>query len=248
MNNQIVKINNTDLSVKEFKGQRVVTFKDIDMLHERVEGTAGRNFRENKNHLIENEDYFLIKGDELREFKQATNFVGSNAKEIILITESGYLMLVKSLQDDLAWKVQRELVNNYFRVKEIVQTKQLSNFELANQMMNIMQNTQIMAQVVQGLNQGMIGIQQYVQDSIQAKDHQIDQAMELIGLRSKNVSSLISKLKEELYKRNRELVQANDIEYLKAKNKIFKEFKVTKWEEIPIGKYNAVFAYIEEVI
>ncbi|MBS6504229.1 MAG: ORF6C domain-containing protein, partial [Clostridium sp.] len=39
----------------------------------------------------------------------------------LLITESGYLMLVKSLQDDLAWKVQRELVNNYFRVKEVVQ-------------------------------------------------------------------------------------------------------------------------------
>ena len=31
-----VKINNTDLSVKEFRGQRVVTFKDIDMLHGRV--------------------------------------------------------------------------------------------------------------------------------------------------------------------------------------------------------------------
>lgn len=123
MNNQIVKINNADLLVKEFKGQRVVTFKDIDMLHERVEGTAGRNFRENKNHLIANEDYFLIKGNELRDFKQATNFVGSNAKEIILITESGYLMLVKSLQDDLAWKVQRELVNNYFRAKQIVQAK-----------------------------------------------------------------------------------------------------------------------------
>lgn len=120
MNKQVVKINNTDLSVKEFNGQRIVTFKDIDMLHERVEGTAGRNFRENKNHLIENEDYFSIKGSELREFKQATNFVGSNAKEIILITESGYLMLVKSLQDDLAWKVQRELVNNYFRVKEFI--------------------------------------------------------------------------------------------------------------------------------
>lgn len=117
MNNQIIKINNTDLSVKELNGQRVVTFKDIDVLHERVWGTAGRNFRENKSHLIENEDYFSIKGDELKNFKQATNFVGSNAKEIILITESGYLMLVKSLQDDLAWKVQRELVNNYFRVK-----------------------------------------------------------------------------------------------------------------------------------
>lgn len=123
MNNQIVKINNTDLSVKEFNGQRVVTFKDIDMLHERVEGTAKRNFNENKKHLIQNVDYFLIKGEELRELKQSTNFVLSNAKEITLITESGYLMLVKSLQDDLAWKVQRELVNNYFRVKESIQAK-----------------------------------------------------------------------------------------------------------------------------
>ena len=50
MNNQIVKINNTDLSVKEFNEQRVVTFKDIDMLHERVEGTAKRNFNEHKKH------------------------------------------------------------------------------------------------------------------------------------------------------------------------------------------------------
>lgn len=51
MNNQIVKINNADLLVKEFRGERVVTFKDIDMLHERVEGTAKRNFADNKNTL-----------------------------------------------------------------------------------------------------------------------------------------------------------------------------------------------------
>lgn len=37
--------------------------------------------------------------------------------DITLITESGYLMLVKSFTDDLAWKVQRELVNFYFRGK-----------------------------------------------------------------------------------------------------------------------------------
>ena len=35
-----------------------------------------------------------------------------------LITESGYLMLVKSFTDDLAWEVQRELVKGYFRVKK----------------------------------------------------------------------------------------------------------------------------------
>lgn len=127
MTKQIIKINNTDLSVKEFNGERVVTFKDIDMLHGRVGGTAKRNFNENKEHLIKDIDYFFIKGEDLRYLKQSTNFVLSNAKEIILLTESGYLMLVKSLQDDLAWKVQRELVNRYFRVKEIVNTTKLFN-------------------------------------------------------------------------------------------------------------------------
>ncbi|GAA0814185.1 ORF6C domain-containing protein [Clostridium tertium] len=123
MNNQIVKINNTDLSVKEFNGQRVVTFKDIDMLHERVEGTAKRNFADNKKHFIENVDYFeLSKNDVGTDFVLTYGF-DKKAPKGLLITESGYLMLVKSLQDDLAWKVQRELVNNYFRAKQIVQAK-----------------------------------------------------------------------------------------------------------------------------
>lgn len=115
--NELVKINNQDLQIKEIDGRRIVTFKDIDMLHERVEGTAGRNFRENKNHFIEKVDYFQIthrdfQSDEIRRFGIDSPRGG------ILITESGYLMLIKSLTDDLAWKVQRELVNNYFRVKE----------------------------------------------------------------------------------------------------------------------------------
>lgn len=123
MNNQLIKINNTDLSVKESNGQRVVTFKDIDMLHERVEGTADRNFRENKKHFIENEDYFVLKKNQNNEIRglEIPN------RGITLLTESGYLMLVKSLQDDLAWKVQRELVNNYFRVKEVINSKKLFN-------------------------------------------------------------------------------------------------------------------------
>lgn len=118
--NSLITINNKNLSIKEFQNQRVVTFKDIDTVHERVEGTASRNFRENNDKFIKNTDYFLVTGDELKKLKQATNFVGSNANGIILITESGYLMLVKSLNDSLAWKVQRELVNNYFRKNQII--------------------------------------------------------------------------------------------------------------------------------
>lgn len=123
MTKQIIKINNTDLSVKEFNGQRVVTFKDIDMLHERVEGTAKSNFYENKKHFIENEDYFIIKKSQKYEIPT----LEIPNRGLTILTESGYLMLVKSLQDDLAWKVQRELVNRYFRVKEIVNTTKLFN-------------------------------------------------------------------------------------------------------------------------
>ncbi|NEZ96974.1 ORF6N domain-containing protein [Clostridium botulinum] len=123
----LVKITNQDLQIKEIKGQRVVTFKDIDMLHERVEGTAKRNFNENIKYFINGTDYFKMTYGEFST-KFVPNSKGGNPNnEVVLITESGYLMLVKSLTDDLAWKVQRELVNNYFRVKEQkVEVNQLS--------------------------------------------------------------------------------------------------------------------------
>lgn len=108
----IVKINNNSIQIKEFKGQRVVTFKDIDIVHQRPEGTARRNFNENKHRFIEEVDYFIRKSYEAKEEYKITAPNG-----LVLITESGYLMLVKSFTDDLAWEVQRQLVNSYFRAK-----------------------------------------------------------------------------------------------------------------------------------
>ena len=39
---------------------------------------------------------------------------------VTLITESGYLLLTKPFNDDLAWQVQRQLVKAYFRCPEVV--------------------------------------------------------------------------------------------------------------------------------
>lgn len=108
---ELIKINNQQLPVKEYNGKRVVTFKEIDAVHKRTPGTAGRNFRENRNRFIEGVDYYKLQIDEIRRF-------GINSPNGgILLTESGYLMLAKSFNDDLAWQVQRELVNSYFRSK-----------------------------------------------------------------------------------------------------------------------------------
>lgn len=116
MESKTIKINNTDLPVKEYKGQRVVTFKEIDAVHERPAGTARKRFNDNKKHFVEEIDFFRTKCSEVRPFFGQTPPNGFNPNaDIILVTESGYLMLVKSFTDDLAWIVQRQLVNVYFR-------------------------------------------------------------------------------------------------------------------------------------
>ena len=108
-----VTINSQDVTPLEYKGQRVVTFAMIDQLHQRPEGTAGRNFRENRSRFIDGDDFYLVdysKSDEFRRFG-----VEVPSRGLTIITEMGYLMLAKSFTDDLAWNVQRHLVERYFR-------------------------------------------------------------------------------------------------------------------------------------
>lgn len=107
------------LEVKEWQGQRVITFKDVDQVHRRKDGVARRNFANNRKHFIANVDYFLLKRDESPMGKFYSLEIPP--KGLTLLTESGYLMLAKSLTDDLAWDVQRALVNNYFRGRQPVQ-------------------------------------------------------------------------------------------------------------------------------
>lgn len=109
---QPMTINEHDLQIKMYKGNRVVTFKDIDTVHNRPAGTARKRFNDNKKHFIEGEDYYNIQTSENR----TLDFEVPN-RGLIALTESGYLMIVKSFHDDLSWQVQRQLVNAYFKMR-----------------------------------------------------------------------------------------------------------------------------------
>lgn len=113
--NAIIPIGNHEISVKIYNGQRVVTFKDIDMVHERPEGTARVTFNKHKDRFVLGEDYFVCQAYEA---KERFGIIAPNG--VALITEQGYLMLVKPFGDDLSWNVQRQLVNTYFKIKETV--------------------------------------------------------------------------------------------------------------------------------
>lgn len=112
--NDVITIENTEMQIREYNGERVVTFKDIDTVHQRADGTASRNFRKNKKHFIEGVDYIRRNSSEA---KREYDIIAPNG--LTLVTESGYLLLVKSFTDDLSWKVQRQLVNAYFKVREV---------------------------------------------------------------------------------------------------------------------------------
>lgn len=117
--NELIRIGNSDISIKEYNGQRVVTFKDIDMVHGRPDGTARKRFNDNRNRFIEGEDFFKISASEIRTTK-LFDIPDKATSDYALMTEQGYLMLVKSFTDDLAWDVQRQLVNGYFKTREKV--------------------------------------------------------------------------------------------------------------------------------
>ncbi|WP_284337667.1 ORF6N domain-containing protein [Comamonas sp. NoAH] len=126
-----IVINNTALQVIEYRGYRVATLSQIDEVHGRPNGTAGRNFREHKHRFIEGQDFFEIdQPDEIRRlgFERPQ---GGTPNKVILMTEQGYTMVVKAFTDDLSWKIQRQLVNDYFRTK--TQVRELSKLEVLQQ-------------------------------------------------------------------------------------------------------------------
>ena len=159
-NNKIL-INGIEIETKEYKGQRVITSYDVAKLHEREVNDVTKNFNNNRDKFILNEDYFLINKNDISERKiSVQEFIPNNVKEIPIFTESGYLMLVKSFTDDLSWKIQRMLVKSYFIVVTgQIQPKQLTKIEalkmaleteLENERLRIENEAQ--NEIIKGLN------------------------------------------------------------------------------------------------
>ena len=114
----------------EFHGQRVVTFAMIDEAHRRPRDTAKKAFQRNRARFVDGDDFFIVGASEVE--WDVTDYLARGIKRpgkkmnspirgrVTLITESGYLLLTKPFNDDLAWQVQRQLVKAYFRCPEVV--------------------------------------------------------------------------------------------------------------------------------
>lgn len=113
-----VSIHGVEIARIEHRGEQVVTFAQVDRVHERPDGTAGRTFRDNRARFVEGEDFIEPTSDEIRRMSQA-GLLPERSARAILITKRGYLKLVKPMSDDRAWAVQGEMVDRYFEAERL---------------------------------------------------------------------------------------------------------------------------------
>ncbi|WP_155317174.1 ORF6N domain-containing protein [Desulfosarcina alkanivorans] len=136
------------LAPVEYDGQRVVTFAMIDVVHQRPVGTAARNFNFHRKKFHPGKHYFYLNYRELNEIR---TFKRPSRQGAFLLTERGYLLLVKSFTDDLAWKVQEKLIDGYFRSRLLQTPPESTMADPVTEIDMILQATAVLAQTARAL-------------------------------------------------------------------------------------------------
>lgn len=116
------------LKVLENNNERVLTTKQLAEVYETEENNIKKNLSVNKERFVEGKHYYLLKGDELKEFLRVTfgnlqNVNGKNlnkVRSLTLWTEKGASRMCKILDTDRAWDRFDELEDTYFKVKEVI--------------------------------------------------------------------------------------------------------------------------------
>jgi len=103
----------------ETNNRRVLTTAQLAEAYETSMQIITNNFNRNKARYKEGKHYYLLQGALLQAFR-ATNqndLLPQNVHKLYLWTETGALLLAKSLNTEKAWEVYMYLVDFYFRVK-----------------------------------------------------------------------------------------------------------------------------------
>lgn len=115
-----------DLFVIQHNNQRVLTTKQLADVYETTSQAISQNFINNQKHFVEGVHFYLLKGQELRDFKNYFDnieLVGKRSPHLYLWTERGANRHCKILDTDKAWEQFDNLEYAYFRVKELAKNK-----------------------------------------------------------------------------------------------------------------------------
>ena len=141
-----------NLQVVEYSNQRVLTTQQLAEIYETSTNNIKNNFNNNKDRFVEKRDYYLLKGNDLKEFLQVINIDLQNKSKIrsmYLWTERGANRHSKILDTDKAWQQFDVLEETYFKVKNN-QLPQLNNTN--NQLVQNNQMIMAMLDMVQSVS------------------------------------------------------------------------------------------------
>ncbi|NFH00781.1 hypothetical protein FC831_10725 [Clostridium botulinum] len=122
---------------------------------------------------------------------------------------------------------------------------ELTNGNQIEQLGNIANQINLVASTMGQIGQAFIGLEEFVKDSIQVKDSQIDDIKALVGFKSCNTKRIVCEIKSKLGDLLGGKIYATSPMFKEVKRQIFLEFHVTKWEDIPIEKYKKVHNYVD---
>ena len=110
------------LQIIEHEGIRVLTTQQLAEVYETSTVNIKINFKNNKDRFVEGRDFYLLKGNELKEFKNLVNdinLVDKHTPQLYLWTERGANRHSKILDTDQAWKQFDVLEETYFKAKSM---------------------------------------------------------------------------------------------------------------------------------
>ncbi|WP_072566885.1 ORF6N domain-containing protein [Lactiplantibacillus plantarum] len=111
------------------ESKKAMLVKDIAKIHEREVSAINRAIEMNRKRFKNGVDImdFLNASDTFRKFAETNGWVGSNrTKHVYALSERGYSKLLKILEDDKAWEIYDQLVDNYFNMRQSIKENQPS--------------------------------------------------------------------------------------------------------------------------
>lgn len=107
------------------EGKKCMLVKDIAKIHNQQLKKINQLINNNKRHFRDGIDVInlLSTSEVLRNFAKENDLITNNrVKYIYLLSERGYLKLVKLLEDDKAWEIYEDLVDNYFNMRVAIES------------------------------------------------------------------------------------------------------------------------------
>ncbi|EBM9947831.1 ORF6N domain-containing protein [Salmonella enterica subsp. enterica serovar Give] len=111
------------LPVVTYSSLPVITTELLAKLYDTDPVRIRQNYSRNNDRFVVGKHYFLLEGDELREFKHRVSQsypvkIARNVRSLILWTERGAARHAKMLETDQAWEVFEKLEDCYFSQKQ----------------------------------------------------------------------------------------------------------------------------------